>query len=62
MKGTPFINWWRDLNVALVIRGEPEALYGEALQWARWTETNRPAMTAVDERLVNRVINERKPL
>ena len=52
-----FLDFWRALNVALAVRGEPEALWQEARSWWEW----RP-VKAVDERLINRVLNQRKPL
>jgi hypothetical protein len=52
-----FLEFWRALNVALAIRGEPDALHGEARRWY-----DRRAVKTVDERLVNRVINERRPI
>jgi hypothetical protein len=52
-----FLTFWEKLNVALAIRGEPEALYGEARAWYR-----ERVVPAVDDRMVNQVINHRKPL
>lgn len=52
-----FLAFWRRLNFMLDYRGEPEALHDEARYWYDW----RP-VKHVDERLVNRVINARKPL
>ena len=52
-----FLGFWRALNAALVVRGEPEALHGEARRWWDW----RP-VKFVDDRLVNRVVNERRPI
>jgi hypothetical protein len=52
-----FLQFWSQLNVALAIRGEPEARYGEARDWYA-----SRVFPAVDERLVNRVINQRAPL
>lgn len=54
---TTFIDWWNALNIALAARGEPEALWQEARAWWEW----RP-VKFIDERLINRVINDRKPL
>lgn len=59
----PFHTFWRKLNIAFTVRSEPEALYGEARDWYDWTRANRPARVGeVDESLVNRAINARKPL
>lgn len=52
-----FLEWWNALNIALAARGEPEALWQEAHAWWEW----RP-VKFIDERLINRVINDRKPL
>jgi hypothetical protein len=52
-----FMEFWRALNLALTARGEPEALWSEAREWYAW----RP-VKLVDTRLVNRVINARRPL
>lgn len=52
-----FMQWWQALNVALAVRGEPEALWGEAHAWWQW----RP-IKFVDDRLVNKLINSRQPL
>jgi hypothetical protein len=57
MKALTYIDWWRDLNAALAVRGEPEALHGEARAWWEW----RP-VKFIDDRLINRVINDRKPI
>lgn len=62
-RAVPFYTFWVNLNVALKARGEPETLYGEAAEWFNWTRRERPARVGhVDERLVNRVINARRPL
>lgn len=51
-----FLDWWKALNIALQARGEPEMPWDEAYDW--WW---RP-VKMIDERLINRVINSRKPL
>jgi hypothetical protein len=52
-----FLQFWAALNAALAARGEPEALHSEAHDWYG----SRPVV-GVDERMVNRVINDRKPI
>jgi hypothetical protein len=52
-----FMEWWKLLNVALAIRDEPDSLYGEALLWFAPLPVKR-----LDDRLVNQIINSRKPL
>lgn len=52
-----FLDWWKALNAELAARNEPEALHGEARDWFAWRYVK-----FIDERLVNRVINARKPL
>jgi hypothetical protein len=49
------LDFWKKLNAALAVRGEPDALYGEARAWFE-----SRAVSAVDERLVNQVVNARK--
>jgi hypothetical protein len=51
-----FLQFWGALNVALAVRDEPEALFAEARAWFGW----RPVV-AVDARLINHVINDRRP-
>ncbi len=60
MTPTPFIAWWRQLNAALECRGEPEALYGEA----RDAFALYPSRTVSpwEPRVLNRIVNARKPL
>ena len=56
-----FLEWWKRLNVALTIRGEPEALYGEAKDWYDF----RPGwqhQEPSNPEILNRIINQRKPL
>lgn len=55
-----FMIWWEKLNVALVARGEPEAPYGEARQWYG-ERPNWKNLEPSEERILNRVINWRKP-
>jgi hypothetical protein len=50
-----FHEFWLALNAALTVRGEREALFKEAHFWFNW----RP-VKALDERLINRVVNGRK--
>ena len=52
-----FLAFWGAVNVALACRGEVEMLHGEARQWWEWRPVKR-----VDDRLINRIINSRKPL
>lgn len=52
-----FIAFWAALNAALATRGEPEALYGEARAWYR-----ERVVPAVDARMLNQVINARRPI
>ncbi len=55
-----FLNWWKRLNIALAVRDQPEAIYGEARSWYVY----RPNMCNLDPsepRILNRIINERRP-
>jgi hypothetical protein len=52
-----FLTFWKALNAALAVRDEPEALHAEARRWYDW----RPVKN-IDERIVNRIVNERRPL
>lgn len=52
-----FLPWWKVFNAALAERGETPALWEEARGWWEWR-----AIKKVDERLINRVINARKPI
>jgi hypothetical protein len=51
-----FLAFWNKLNVRLAILGEPEALHAEARQWYDWRGIKR-----VEDRLLNRLLNARKP-
>jgi len=55
-----FLEWWRKLNVALACRGEPEALHGEAYRWFT-SVPNMRNLEPSEDRVINRIINERKP-
>jgi hypothetical protein len=56
---TTLLSWWQQLNIALAVRGEPGATYGEIVG----VTAGRPAWRSVDPReprIVNVIINRRK--
>jgi hypothetical protein len=57
-----FFVWWEKLNNALTYRGEPEALYGEAKDWYNFRPNWKNLDPTTEERIVNGVINARRPL
>jgi hypothetical protein len=56
-----FLEWWEKLNAALAVRSQPEALYGEAKAWFSY-KPNWQNLEPSEDRIVNQVINARKPL
>lgn len=61
MPETPFITWWRKLNVALACHGQPEALFGEAHNWFGY-RPNWRNLEPSEPRIINQIINARKPV
>ena len=55
-----FLDWWQKLNAALVARSEPEALYGEARDWFEY-RPNWHNLDPGEPRIINRIVNARKP-
>jgi hypothetical protein len=55
-----FLTWWEKLNSALAVRGEPEALFGEAKDWYRF-RPNWQNLEPSEPRIINQIINARKP-
>jgi len=53
-----FLIFWRKLNTAVTTRGEPQVLHGEAREWYGRADASK----TVDDRLVNRLLNQRKPI
>lgn len=56
-----FLDWWLKLNVALATHNQPEALYGEAKTWFSY-RPNWRNLEPNEDRIINQVINARKPL
>ena len=52
-----FLEFWKRLNNELAYRGETEALYREARYWYDYR-----VVKYIDTRLINHVVNARKPL
>ncbi len=56
-----FMFWWERLNAALAEHKEPEALYGEAKRWYEY-RPNWQNLDPREPRIINQIINARKPL
>lgn len=52
----PFATFWDALNMALVAAGQRRAAFSEARAWYE----QRP-IKFVDQRLVNRIVDDRRP-
>jgi hypothetical protein len=57
---TIFVRWWEQLNTALAERQEPEALLGEAKRWYEY-RPNWKNLNPREPRIINQIINARKP-
>jgi hypothetical protein len=55
---TPFVAWWRALNIALAARSEPPAAQGEAMRWYQTLEPNNSKR--ISPTLLNHIICERR--
>lgn len=55
-----FMGWWAKLNAALARRDEPGALYDEARTWFEY-RPNWHNLDPAESRIINRIINARKP-